>query len=114
MATTEEITGVRETAAAVREAFMRAKLRNNDAKAAGKEEDVVHKYMTGTRIKKSRLPVAFGLVKRDKEYQPGDWFTNREVFGAGKYPRGFEELVERVENQADDGFRWSSWLTVDE
>lgn len=94
--------------AALRKAFARAKLRNNDAKAAGKNEDEVHRFMTGKRIAKSMLPLAFRLLEKDEEYKPGDWLTKHTVYGVGNYPRGFEELVEKVENQTD-GFRWSSW-----
>lgn len=94
--------------AALRKAFAQAKLRNNDAKAAGKQEDDVYKFMTGRRIAKSMLPLAFKLLQEDKEYKPGDWFTKHTVYGVGKYPEGFKELVEKVENQTD-GFRWPSW-----
>lgn len=107
-ASPDECDGVRAVVAALRKAFAQAKLRNNDAKAAGKQEDGVHEFMTQSRIFKSMLPVAFQLLKLDKEYKPGDWFTKHKVYGVGKYPKGFEELVQRVENQTD-GFRWSSW-----
>ncbi|CAM9982026.1 unnamed protein product [Ectocarpus sp. 4 AP-2014] len=108
LASPVECDGVREVVAALRTAFAKAKLRNNDAKAAGKEEDDVHKFMTKKRIFKSMLPLAYQLLALDKEYKPGDWFTKHKDFGVGGYPKGFTELVEKVENQID-GFRWSSW-----
>ena len=105
-ATLEECNGVREVVSELRDAFARAK-KNNDTKAPGSEEDDVYAFMTKSRIVKSKLPLAFQLLEHDKEYKP-EWLMKHKVFGAGKYPKGFEELVERVENQID-GFRWSSW-----
>jgi len=108
LASPKECDGVKEVVAALRTRFAEAKRRNNDAKGSGKEEDDIHKFMTKKRIFKSMLPVAHQLLALDKEYKPGDWFTKHEVFGVGNYPKGFKELVERVENQID-GFKWSSW-----
>jgi len=108
LASPEECDGVRAVVAALREAFARAKRNNNDAKAKGEQEDEVHKFMTRTRIAKSFLPLAHQLLTRDKKYKPGNWFTEHEKFSIGNYPKGFEELIQRVENQTD-GFRWSSW-----
>lgn len=94
--------------AELRKAFAQAKLNNNDAKAAGKKEDGVHKIMSLPRNVKSKLPLVMKLREKDAKFQPGNWLMNHDIFGAGKYPKGFEELVEKVENQTD-GFRWSSW-----
>lgn len=98
LASPDECDGVIKVVAALREAYVRAKLKNND----------VYGWMISKRIKKSMLPLAFQLLKKDKEYNPPEWFTKHENFGVGGYPKGFEELAEKVENQID-GFRWSSW-----
>lgn len=98
-------------ASAVWEAFQRAERRNLDAEAVGKV-DTVYRYMTGSRQYTAKLPLVEGLLVKDSpSFQPGEWYATSKHSG-GRFNVGFIELLQRVENQADDGFTWPSWPMV--
>lgn len=95
-------------ARAVGDAFKRAKIDKD------KGDETLFAFITGKRNFNGRgLSMVKNLSEKDGPlFQPGEWYASSKYSG-GRDPRGFEDLIQRVENQTE-GFLWKSWQQAGE
>lgn len=101
-ATKAECDGVQELVQAIKEAWKRAK----DKEERG-EENTVYTKMDGDRLRSAGLALVRFLEKKDSEFKPGAWYKNSKFLTIINFDN-FERKIQEVQKQVD-GFIWVSW-----